>query len=244
MTSVIYKDVPYYVAGNEGSKIGIIVIQEWWGLNNHIKNMTARFAKELNALAITPDLYRGKVATAADEANHLMGSLDWPNAIVDVKNACEYLKEKGCEKIGITGFCMGGALTIASAVHVPAITAGSCFYGIPPAQLANPAEIKIPIQFHFGDKDMSPGFSDIKAADDLKEVLTKAGKLSVSQVRHDNGAYTPIERKNGAKIAEFHRYTNGNHAFMNEEAPAYPFDPELSKLAMKHTTEFFKTYLQ
>ncbi|KAI8896473.1 dienelactone hydrolase [Globomyces pollinis-pini] len=214
MSSITYKDVPYYVAGQAGSKVGIIVIQEWWGLNQHIKNMTGRFATALNALAITPDLYRGKVATVADEANHLMGSLDWPNALVDIRNACEYLKSQGCTKIGITGFCMGGALTIASCVHIKEINAGSCFYGIPPVGFANPADLKTPIQFHFGDKDMSPGF---------------------------NGKYEAVARQ--GSIAEFHRYIDGNHAFMNEEAPAYPHDPVICKLAMQHTVDFFNTYL-
>jgi carboxymethylenebutenolidase len=72
MSSVTFKDVPYWVEGKEGSQRGIIVIQEWWGLNQHIKNQTARFAKELNALAISPDLYRGKCAVVPDEANHLV----------------------------------------------------------------------------------------------------------------------------------------------------------------------------
>jgi carboxymethylenebutenolidase len=104
--------VPYYVEGKEGSPIGLIIIQEWWGLNQQIKNMTKKFAKSLDALAITPDLYRGKVATVADEANHLMTHLDWSNAVQDIRNASEYLKKKGCIKIGVLGFCMGGALVI------------------------------------------------------------------------------------------------------------------------------------
>lgn len=159
---ITYKDVPYYVEGKEGSAVGIIVVQEWWGLNQHIKNMTGRFASALNALAITPDLYRGKVATVPDEANHLMSSLDWPRAVEDIRNASEYLRSNGCKKVGLVGFCMGGALVIASAVHVDTIDAGSCFYGIPPAAFAHPKNLKIPMQFHFGDKDQSPGFSDIK----------------------------------------------------------------------------------
>ncbi|KAJ2996009.1 hypothetical protein HDV02_000238 [Globomyces sp. JEL0801] len=224
--------------------------------------MTGRFATALNALAITPDLYRGKVATVADEANHLMGSLDWPNALVDIRNACEYLKSQGCTKIGITGFCMGGALVSNQIVliyirllhHVftsRRLMRGtniyindhgrSCFYGIPPVGFANPADLKTPIQFHFGDKDMSPGFSDIKAADDLKETITKAGHLTVSQFRHADGKYEAVARQ--GSIAEFHRYVDGNHAFMNEEAPAYPHDPVICKLAMQHTVDFFNTYL-
>jgi carboxymethylenebutenolidase len=242
MTSIVYKDVPYYTAGKQGSAIGIIVIQEWWGLNQHIKNVTGRFAKALDCLAITPDLYRGKVATVADEANHLMSSLNWPLAVEDIKNASEYLRSKGCKKVGVVGFCMGGALTIASGVLAGNIDAGSCFYGIPPSSFADPALLDIPMQFHFGDKDMSPGFSDIKAADQLRDTIKSAGKLNVIEKRHETNEHVEIIR-NG-KIAEIHRYAEGDHAFMNEEAPAYPFNEECAKLAQKYTVEFFKVYLQ
>ena len=91
MSMIEYKNVPYYVAGDE-SAVGIIVIQEWyylddsrWGLNGQIKKVVDRYAKSFKALAITPDLYRGKVATKPDEANHLMSDLNWPKAVEDVK---------------------------------------------------------------------------------------------------------------------------------------------------------------
>jgi carboxymethylenebutenolidase len=240
MSSITYKEVPYYVQGKEGSSIGIIVIQEWWGMNQHIKNMTDRFAKALDCLAISPDLYRGKVATAADEANHLMSSLDWPGAVQDIKNASEYLRSKGCKKVGVVGFCMGGALTIASAALLDCIDAGSCFYGIPPSAFADPSKIRIPMQFHFGDKDHSPGFSDVKAADDLRDTIAKAGALKVVEQR--DGSYVSISRV--GTIAEFHRYPEGDHAFMNEEAPAYPFNEKCAQLAMRYTVEFFQVYLK
>lgn len=112
MSMIEYKNVPYYVAGDE-SAVGIIVIQEWyylddsrWGLNGQIKKVVDRYAKSFKALAITPDLYRGKVATKPDEANHLMSDLNWPKAVEDVKLAAEYLISKGCKKVGIVGFCM------------------------------------------------------------------------------------------------------------------------------------------
>lgn len=122
--------------------------------------MTRRLAEKLDALAISPDLYRGRVATKPDEASHLMKGLDWPGAIEDIRKGIQFLKSKGAEKVAIVGFCMGGALVIASGAKVPELAAGSCFYGIPPAAFADPKDIQIPMQFHFGDKDHAKGFSD------------------------------------------------------------------------------------
>lgn len=163
VASVVYKSLPLYVANAPGeSKKAVIVIQEWWGLNKHMESITARLAKTLNATAVCPDLYKGKVAETVNEANHLFSSLDWPKAIEDIGIAVEYLTSQGNDSIGVVGFCMGGALTIASCVKIPGIKAGVCFYGIPSTELANPAKLTVPMQFHFADKDKSEGFADIK----------------------------------------------------------------------------------
>ncbi|KAJ3050195.1 hypothetical protein HK097_008830 [Rhizophlyctis rosea] len=228
MSDITYEGVPYFVAGPETAKVGVIVIQEWWGLNNQIKKTTKRYAEALGGLAISPDLcvhidypYRGKVATEADEANHLMGALDWPQAIEDIRNATKYLKSRGVEKVGITGFCMGGALTLASAVHVPELTAGVVFYGVPPASFADPKDIRIPLQYHFGNQDTSKGFSDKPTADKLKETLQSHGK----------------------DVSEFYQWEGANHAFMNEEEPAYPYVPEVANKAFEKSVQFFKKHL-
>ncbi|KAJ3034779.1 hypothetical protein HDV00_004641 [Rhizophlyctis rosea] len=220
MSDITYEGVPYFVAG-AGAKAGVIVIQEWWGLNNQIKKTTKRYAEALGALAISPDLYRGKVATEEDEANHLMGALDWPRAIEDIRNAVKYLKSRGVEKVGITGFCMGGALTLASAVHIPELSAGVVFYGVPPAAFADPKDIKIPLQYHFGNQDTSKGFADKPTADKLKETLAA----------------------NGKDTSEFYQWEGANHAFMNEEEPAYPYVPEVANKAFDKSVAFFKKHL-
>lgn len=142
------------------SKSGLIVIQEWWGLNAHMKAMTDRFASSLGCIAVCPDLYHGKSTTAPDEAHHLMSNLDWPGAIEEIRTTCAYLMERGCSKIGVVGFCMGGALALASAVKLDCLDACVVFYGIPPRELADPATILVPTQFHFSDKDTMKGFSD------------------------------------------------------------------------------------
>eukprot|EP00842_Homolaphlyctis_polyrhiza_P006425 jgi/Hompol1/6784/HPOL_001342-RA len=211
MPEVIYETVPFHVEGVEGSELGVIVIRK----------TAARFAAELGALAVVPDFYRGKVASDADEASHLMGNLNWPGAVEDVRKATQYLKSKGCKKVGVTGFCMGGALTIASAVHVDGLSAGVCFYGIPNASFASPANIKTPMQFHFGANDKSTGFSDKESALKLKGELAAAGK----------------------DTSEFYIWEGADHAFMNEEATAFPYNEAIAKQAFAKTIDFFKKHL-
>src|SRR5919108_3417273 len=105
-------------AGNDKAP-GVVVIQEWWGLNDQIKGVADKLAAA-GYRALVPDLYRGKVALDANEANHLMTGLNFGDAAgQDVRGAVQYLKSNGSKKVGVTGFCMGGALTILSAVNVP-----------------------------------------------------------------------------------------------------------------------------
>src|ERR1035437_5221482 len=131
------KTCPSYLATPKAgsSAPGFVVIQEWWGLNDQIK-MTADRLAEAGYRALVPDFYRGKVTTAADEANHLMTNLNFPYAAgQDIRGAVQYLKTSS-KKVAVGGFCMGGALTILAAVRVPEMDAGACFYGIPPLDAA------------------------------------------------------------------------------------------------------------
>ena len=125
------KTCPGYLASPKAgsSAPGFVVIQEWWGLNDQIKKTADRLT-EAGYRALVPDFYRGKVTTAADEANHLMTNLNFPDATgQDIRGAAQYLKESS-KKVAVGGFCMGGALTILAAVRVPEMDAGACFYGI------------------------------------------------------------------------------------------------------------------
>ena len=114
---------------------------------------------------------------------------------------------------------MGGALSFASSILVKDVDCAVCFYGIPPQQLAHPKDLSKPVQFHFGDKDQSPGFSDIEAANKLRDSISG---IKVVELKHSSCEYKQVERS--GVLAEFHRYEDGNHAFMNEEAPAYPYN--------------------
>ena len=109
-----------YVAEAGKGKPGIVVIQEWWGLNDQICGVADRFARAgYNALA--PDLYKGRVTQKPDEANHMMSGLDFVGASdQDIAGAVKHLAGMG-GKVGVMGFCMGGALTIAACARLPGI---------------------------------------------------------------------------------------------------------------------------
>jgi carboxymethylenebutenolidase len=182
----------YLAMAGEG-RPGVAVIQEWWGLNDQICGVVDRFARAgYNALA--PDLYKGRVTTQPDEANHLMTGLDFADAThQDLRGAAQHLKAKS-GKLAVMGYCMGGALTIVAAVHAPEFAAGVCFYGIPPKEFADPAKIGLPLQGHFANKD---DWCTPAAVDELEKALKTAG------VRN-----------------EIYRY-DAAHAFANERSPAY-----------------------
>jgi carboxymethylenebutenolidase len=182
-----------YLAISGQGRPGVVVIQEWWGLNDQICGVADRFARAgYNALA--PDLYKGRLTTEPDEANHLMTGLDFPTAThQDLRGAVQHLKGQS-GKVAVMGFCMGGALTIAAAVHVPEVDAAVCFYGIPPKEFADPAKMRVPFQGHFANQD---DWCTPAAVDNLEKVLKAAG------VRH-----------------EIYRY-EAAHAFANERSAAY-----------------------
>ncbi|MBV8574335.1 MAG: dienelactone hydrolase family protein [Acetobacteraceae bacterium] len=182
-----------YLATAGQGQPGVVVIQEWWGLNDQICGVADRFARAgYNALA--PDLYKGRLTTEPDEANHLMTGLDFADAThQDLRGAAQHLQAQS-GRVAVMGYCMGGALTVAAAVHVPEFTAGVCFYGIPPKGFADPAKIRMPLQGHFANRD---DWCTPAAVDDLEGTLKSAG------VQH-----------------EIYRY-DAAHAFANERSAAY-----------------------
>ncbi|KAJ0971507.1 hypothetical protein J5N97_019466 [Dioscorea zingiberensis] len=122
-------------------------------------------------------LYRGKVGLDVAEAQHLMDGLDGQDAIKDIRAVINWLKAGGSAKVGVTGFCMGGALSIASGVLIPEVDAVVAFYGISSSELADPSLIKAPVQAHFGELDSFVGFSDITAAKALGKTEIKWGSI-------------------------------------------------------------------
>jgi carboxymethylenebutenolidase len=199
-----------YLATAGQGRPGVVVIQEWWGLNDQICGVADRFARAgYNALA--PDLYKGRVTAKADEANHLMTGLDFADATnQDLRGAAQHLKAQSA-KLAVMGYCMGGALTIAAAVHVPEFAAGVCFYGIPPKDFTDPAKIRAPLQGHFANQD---DWCTPAAVDDLERALRAT-----------------------AAAHEIYRY-DAAHAFANERSPAY--DVACANLAWERMVEFLR----
>lgn len=211
------KNCPGYLATAkaDASAPGFVVVQEWWGLNQQIKKTAARLA-EAGYRALVPDLFRGKVATAADEAGHLMAGLNFLDAAEqDIRGAVQYLKQSS-EKVAVGGFCMGGALTILAAVRVPEMDAGACFYGIPPAELAPAQDIKIPLICHFANQD---DWCTPAKVNELEAAL-----------------------KQSKSNYEIYRY-NAHHAFMNEARPEV-YDAACAKQAWDRTLKFLSKALK
>src|SRR5881394_2514607 len=124
----------FYVEPSSGEKApALVVIQEWWGLNDQIKGVANRlFAAGYRSLI--PDLYRGQLGLDAKEAEHLMSNLDFADAATqDIRGAVQHLKRSG-SNVGVIGFCMGGALTVLTATNVPEIQAAIIWYGCPPLE--------------------------------------------------------------------------------------------------------------
>jgi carboxymethylenebutenolidase len=193
---------------------GFVVIQEWWGLTDQIKKTADRLA-DAGFRALVPDLYRGKVTTSSDEANHLMTNLNFPDAAdQDIRGAVQYLKQSS-KKVAVGGFCMGGALTILSAIRVPEMDAGACFYGIPSLDATDLNKVKIPMIYHFANVDdwCTPA-----------KVIELEGALKRSKSKF-----------------EFYRY-DAQHAFMNEDRPQV-YDGLSAKTAWDRTLRFLKNEL-
>jgi carboxymethylenebutenolidase len=190
-------------------------------VNEQIKHRALELFERYNWITLVPDLYRGKVAIDHEEAGHLMTGLDFPNAVVDIQGAAKHLKEKlNCQKVGVIGFCMGGALALASSV-VPnnQIDAVSAYYGIPSPQIFNPSNINTPVIAHFGNQDAMKGFSAPEDVDKLEKSI----------------------KESGIKDVTIYRYDGAGHAFDHEGGPHY--NKSTSELAEKRTVEFFEKHL-
>jgi carboxymethylenebutenolidase len=195
---------------------GVVVIQEWWGLVPHIKDIANRFARE-GYIALAPDLYHGKSTVDQEEAHHLMEGLDWGRAAQELAGAIAYLREKEAAKtVGVVGFCMGGALTmIAAAVGGP--DAYAAFYGFPPKGAAPVEKITAPGIIFFGENE---GFFSVP----------------------DAQAFAAEQRKKG-RSAEVVVYPRAGHAFFNDTRPE-AHEKNAATDAWKRTLALFGTHLR
>jgi Dienelactone hydrolase and related enzymes len=195
----------------------VVVIQEWWGLNDQIKGVARRLAAA-GYTALVPDLYRGKSTVEAEEAHHLMSGLDFGAAASqDIRGAAQWLKARH-DKVGVTGFCMGGALTLLTLTMAPEADAGCVWYGFPPLEFIDASKIKAPLIAHWAEQDQP---FPIATVDQLEAKLRSAGVN-----------YTG------------YRYL-AQHAFANETAQGpgriamTQYDATWSQLAWDRTLRFF-----
>ncbi len=149
--------MPGFLALPQGAEPfpAVIVVQEWWGLDGHIKDVAQRFAREGFA-ALAPDLYRGEVAREPDEAQKLMMALDMNRASGELTSAAEFLASRpflGERGIGAIGFCMGGGLALTLACDSPRVRAAAPFYGVNPSPADKLQNLRGPVLAVYAEHD-------------------------------------------------------------------------------------------
>lgn len=208
----------YLARPASGTGPGLVVLQEWWGLVDHIKDVVDRFSAE-GFVALAPDLYHGDSTTNPDDAGRKMMALDIERAGRDVAAAVAHLQGLDAvspKKVATMGFCMGGQLALQAAVeHGDTVSCAVDFYGIHPNVQLDFAKLKVPVLAHFGRSDE---FVNEEAANGLVEAVRGAG-----------GQIDP------------HFYETG-HAFFNDARPE-AYDQASAGVAMTRTLEFLRAQL-
>ena len=209
----------YLAAPDGGAGPGVLVIQEWWGLVPHIKDVCDRFAGE-GFVALAPDLYRGESTTEPDGAGKLMMALNIEQAAKDLSGAVDLLQERsGRDAVGVVGFCMGGGLALVVATQRPdAVKAAAPFYGVIPWPTAQPdwSKLDAKVQGHYAELD---GFFTPDMVNDLEGTLQGLGK-----------------------DVELLVYEDADHAFFNDTRPEV-YKPEQSQQAWDRTIALFRETL-
>jgi carboxymethylenebutenolidase len=208
---------PGYLA--DGGGPGVVVIQEWWGLVPHIKDVADRYAAE-GFTALAPDLYRGQEATEPDEAGKLLMALNLPQAAKDLSGAVDLLVERsGKGAVGVVGFCMGGGLALMLATERPdAVKACAPFYGVIPWPSAKPdwSKVDAKVEGHFAEQD---GFFSPDKVKELEDTLKGLGKDVVLEV-----------------------HPGVDHGFFNDTRPEV-YDEKAAKATFASTLRLFHSVL-
>ena len=206
-----------YLAGDSGP--GVVVIQEWWGLNGHIKDIADRFAAA-GFTALAPDLYHGEVTTEPDSAGKLLMSMNLATAAKDLSGAIDLLQQRtGRTKVGVTGFCMGGGLTLMVACQRPdAVAAAAPFYGgMRPDTRIDWENMTAVVEGHYAEHDR--------------------GTAAPEAIRQ-----TEADLRGLGKTATFHVYPGTHHAFFNDTRDEV-YDAEASATAWTRTLALFQANL-
>jgi carboxymethylenebutenolidase len=165
--------------GTSGGKPpGVVVIQEWWGINDQIKSVAERYAAA-GFIAIVPDLYHGKVAKDAEEAGAMMKALDFGKAVQEIAGAVAFVRERSNGKVAVTGYCLGGALSFASAVNIRGLSAVVPFYGLPGD--LDWTKVDAPVQAHFATHD---DWATVAGAEKIKAAVKVPMELHTYDAQH------------------------------------------------------------
>src|SRR2546421_1310302 len=208
----------YLSIPEKGSGPGVVVIQEWWGLVDHIKDVCDRFSRE-GYVALAPDLYHGETTKSPDEAGKLMMALRIDEAEKDLRGAISYLLNHTATtggRVGTIGFCMGGALSLYAASKNPQVGACVVFYGIHPNIKPDLENLEAPVLGIYAEKD---SFVPPEAVRELE------GKL----------------KERGCE-AEMHIYPDTDHAFFNDQRPDV-YNARAAQDAWQRVLQFFAKHL-
>ncbi|SRR5216684_230289 len=208
----------YLAIPDKGTGPGVLVIQEWWGLVDHIKDVCDRFANE-GYVALAPDLYHGKTTRSPDEAGKLMMAMQIDEAEKDLRGAIKFLinhEASTADKVGTVGFCMGGALSLYAATKNPRVGACVVFYGGHPNVKPDLANLQAPMLGIYAERD---------------------GSVTPESVRE-------LERQLKAlgKSVEVNIYPGVDHAFFNDQR-ADVYNAKAAADAWRRTIEFFAKHL-
>jgi len=208
----------YLAIPPSGTGPGLLVIQEWWGLVDHIKNVADRFAAA-GFVALAPDFYAGETTKSPDEAAKLFMALNIDRAAADLRGSAEYLlsrPEVSSGKVAALGFCMGGQLALYAGLICPdRIGCVVDFYGIHPKVAVEPTQLKVPVLGHFGARDGSIPRNSVL---ELAEAVNLAG-----------GLFEP-------------HFYEADHAFFNDTR-SQVYQPEAARLAWERTLAFLRLHL-
>jgi|WetSurMetagenome_2_1015567.scaffolds.fasta_scaffold393143_1 carboxymethylenebutenolidase len=197
---------------------GVVVIQEWWGLVPHIKEVAERFAHE-GFVALAPDLYHGQAADEPDEARKLAMALDANRAVQEIAAAARYLKKMqnvAPPKVGVVGWCMGGGLALSTAAHhADLIGAAVIFYGRP-LTAGDTAKLQVPVLGLYAEHDHGIPVEAVHAFD---------AEMQQQNVLH-----------------EIHVYPGTSHAFFNDTRPQI-YQAAAAQDAWQKTLAWFRKYL-
>lgn len=208
-----------YLAEPDRDGPGLVVLQEWWGLDDHIRDVCDRFAGE-GFVALAPDLFHGETTDQPDEAEQKMMALNMDEAEKEMRGAVKHLlgHERCNGEVGSVGFCLGGGLSVWAAASNPEIGAASTFYYVMPHGKPDFSALAgKPVQGHFGTSDDFVSVEDAKA---LEAELQEAGAE-----------------------AAFEFYEGAGHAFFNDNDRLGTHDPEHASTAWQRTVDFFKRHL-